>query len=229
MVNTIRGAQFYTCSSDQLFAMESMKNHNAGFMFLTQWLKSPLRVASVTPSSAQLAQAMASCVPEGEGLVIELGGGTGPITHALRQRMSDPADLLVVERDPQFYHFLSKRFPDVTLVCGDAFHTVELTRHLLKAPVRAVVSGLPLLSMTGSQQRRLVEQAMILTRGQGPLIQFSYGFHSPVKRAVRRELGLTATCATQVWRNMPPARIWVYEGGPVNSIDGHTRETTTAV
>lgn len=187
-----------------------MKNKNAGLMFLAQWLKSPLTVASVTPSSEQLAGAMARCVPEGEGIVVELGGGTGPVTYALRQRMSNPADLVVVERDPQFYHFLRKRFPDITLVCGDAFDTVDLTRNLLKVPVRAVVSGLPLLSMSASQQRRLVEQALTLTRGHGPFIQFSYGFYSPVKKEVRRQLGLTATCAAQVWRNVPPARVWVY-------------------
>jgi phosphatidylethanolamine/phosphatidyl-N-methylethanolamine N-methyltransferase len=199
-----------------------MKNKNAGLMFLTQWLKSPLTVASVTPSSEQLARAMAKCVPEGDGLVIELGGGTGPVTHALRQRMVNPADLVVVERDPQFYHFLHKRFPDITLVCGDAFQTVELTRHLLKTPVRAVVSGLPLLSMSGSQQKRLVEQALALTQGKGPLIQFSYGFSSPVKKEVHRQLGLTATCAAQVWRNVPPARVWVYHGLSLTSSRSRT-------
>jgi len=194
-----------------------MKNKNAGLMFLAQWLKSPLTVASVTPSSEQLARAMAKCVPEGDGLVIELGGGTGPVTYALRQRMANPADLVVVERDPQFYHFLRKRFPDITLVCGDAFQTVELTQHLLTTPVRAVVSGLPLLSMSGGQQKRLVEQALALTQGRGPLIQFSYGFHSPVKKEVQRQLGLTSTCAAQVWRNVPPARVWVYHGVPFKS------------
>lgn len=185
-------------------------NKNAGLMFLAQWLKSPLTVASVTPSSEQLARAMASCVPDGEGIVVELGGGTGPVTHALRERMDNPADLVVVERDPQFFHFLRKRFPDITLVCGDAFHTVELTRNLLTAPVRAVVSGLPLLSMNNSQQKQLVKQALTLTGGHGPFIQFSYGLYSPVRKEVRHEFGITGSCAAQVWRNVPPARVWVY-------------------
>jgi phosphatidylethanolamine/phosphatidyl-N-methylethanolamine N-methyltransferase len=204
-------------------------NKNAGLMFLAQWLKSPLKVASVTPSSEQLARAMAGCVPDGEGIVVELGGGTGPITHALRQRMKDPADLLVVERDPQFFHFLRKRFPDITLVCGDAFHTVSLTKHLLTGPVRAVVSGLPLLSMNSSQQKQLVEQALALTGGRGPYIQFSYGLYSPVKKEVRQELGLTASCAAHVWRNVPPARVWIYHSPAHDPITPtNTRPTEVA-
>jgi phospholipid N-methyltransferase len=104
--------------------MEKM-NKNAEFVFFSKWLKSPLSVASVTPSSTQLAKAMASGLPDNEGLVIELGGGTGPITHALLEAGVRPDHLVVIERDPHFHRYLQQRFPGINVVCGDALDVVN--------------------------------------------------------------------------------------------------------
>src|SRR6185295_19597416 len=47
--------------------------------FIGSWIKKPLAVGAVTPSSKPLARAMAQYVdPDGKGPVIELGPGTGP-------------------------------------------------------------------------------------------------------------------------------------------------------
>ena len=51
--------------------------------FIGSWIKKPLAVGAVTPSSIPLARAMAQYVdPDATGPVIELGPGTGPITEA---------------------------------------------------------------------------------------------------------------------------------------------------
>lgn len=185
---------------------------NAGLMFLAKWLKSPLTVASVTPSSPQLANAMASCLPDREGLVIELGGGTGPITKALLRSVSNPEHLVVVERDAHFYQYLKSRFPGVSVVNGDALHLAQLLKTAAPAlPVRAVVSGLPLLSMTAAVQRQLIEQALMVAGVGGRFIQFSYGLTSPLKKSIEKDLRLSVRCAATVWRNVPPAKVWIYE------------------
>jgi phosphatidylethanolamine/phosphatidyl-N-methylethanolamine N-methyltransferase len=191
--------------------MEKM-NKNAEFVFFSKWLKSPLSVASVTPSSTQLAKAMASGLPDNEGLVIELGGGTGPITHALLEAGVRPDHLVVIERDPHFHRYLQQRFPGINVVCGDALRLTSLMESLsAKTPTRAVVSGLPLLSMNAVTQKQLLKQSMYLTGGKGPFIQFSYSLSSPVKKTVEKELGLVSHCVAQVWRNVPPAKVWMYE------------------
>lgn len=192
---------------------------NAGLMFLTKWLKSPLTVASVTPSSPQLAKAMADCLPGGDGLVIELGGGTGPITKALSHHVAQPEHLVVVERDQHFYEFLRGRFPSHTVIKGDALHLSELILAAMpNVPVRAVVSGLPLLSMSGAVQRGIVEQALNVAGEGGRFIQFSYGLSSPLKKSIAKDLNLSVRCAAQVWRNVPPAKVWIYE---------HARQTSS--
>lgn len=196
-----------------------MNKMNSEMMFLSRWIKSPLRVASITPSSTRLANAMAAHLPDGDGLVIELGGGTGKITRALLDAGVSPDHLIVVERDPHFYRYMKQHFPQVTVILGDA---CELTRLLkdrqIKTPVRAVVSGLPLLAMDTGTQKKIVEQSLALTKPQGGLIQFSYGLFSPVKNSVQMELALKPRCVAQVWKNIPPAKVWTYmlEGSAVS-------------
>jgi phospholipid N-methyltransferase len=189
---------------------------NSELLFLSNWLTSPLRVASVTPSSAQLARAMASALPAGDGVVVELGGGTGPVTHALLDAGVGTERLVVVERNAHFCNHLARRFPGIRVCHGDALELAALMEGLvIDAPVRAVVSGLPLLAMNADTQTRLLQQAMQLTGGNGPLIQFSYSLKSPLKKSVERRLGLVSRRVAQVWRNVPPAKVWTYLGQPV--------------
>ena len=75
---------------------------------------------------------------------------------------------------------------------------------------RAIVSGLPLLAMSTAVQRKILEQSLALAAPGAPFIQFSYGLASPLRTLVRIELGLTSHCVTQVWRNLPPAKVWAY-------------------
>jgi phospholipid N-methyltransferase len=186
--------------------------HNSELIFFSKWFASPLRVASVTPSSAPLARAMASALPAGDGTVVELGGGTGPITHALLEAGVRSDQLVVIERDAQFCNHLVRRFPGVVVRHGDALDLVALMEDLgVNTPVCAVVSGLPLLSMSSAAQEQLLQQALRLTRGTGPLIQFSYGLASPLRKSVVQRLALVARCVAQVWRNVPPAKVWTYE------------------
>ncbi|MCB1802295.1 MAG: methyltransferase [Gammaproteobacteria bacterium] len=193
---------------------------NDELVFFSKWLQAPLSVASVTPSGTHLARAMVRALPPGDGLVVELGAGTGPITRALLDSGLDAGRLAVIERDAHFCAHLQRRFPDVRLVHGDALQLQALIRELASdMPVRAVISGLPLLTFSATLQYQLLEQTLALTQGLGPFIQFSYGLGSPLKSSVRASLGLSAQCAAQVWRNVPPAKVWVYAAQP-GKVDG---------
>ena len=151
-------------------------------------------------------------LPDNEGLVIELGGGTGPITHALLEAGVSPDHLVVIERDPHFYRYLKRRFPGINVFCGDALQLTSLMDSIAGAtPIRAVVSGLPMLAMNASEQKQLLEQAMTLSKGKASFIQFSYGLTSPLKKTVQEELGLVPRRVAWVWRNVPPAKVWMYE------------------
>jgi phosphatidylethanolamine/phosphatidyl-N-methylethanolamine N-methyltransferase len=181
-------------------------------MFFRQWLRNPLRIGAVAPSSRDLAEAMARLVPmplhgTPGGPVIELGGGTGPITTALLDVGVPPDQLYVVERDPLLHRRLATRFPAVHVLHGDAAHLRSLLHPLGVHEAAAVVSGLPLLSMKRSVQRAIVQEAFAFLPHGAPYIQFTYGLFSPVPR---RAFGVVGRPESVVLGNLPPARVWVY-------------------
>lgn len=182
--------------------------------FIGQWLKNPRQTASVTPSSAELAAAMLAQLPANTTRVIELGGGTGAITHALVASGIAGKHLLVLELNEEMHAHLHIQFPGEMLVLGDA---VELPRLATDAgflddgPADAVISGLGLLAMDRRLVARILESAFACMRPDGRFIQFTYGPMSPVSEGVLEPLGLCMRRGEFVLRNVPPATVWVYQ------------------
>src|SRR5437868_10864126 len=176
--------------------------------FIGSWIKKPLAVGAVTPSSKPLARTMAQYVdPHGDGPVIELGPGTGPITEALVAHGVDPSRLVLVEFNPTFCRLLRGRYPTATVVQGDAYGLRRLLTTLLHEPAAAVVSGLPLFTKPMRARLRLIHEAFALMLPGAPFVQFTYAAISPIPKALDR---VKAEASERVWANIPPARVWVY-------------------
>ena len=109
--------------------------------FIRSWIERPLSTGAVAPSSKILARTMARYVdPNSSGPVVELGPGTGPVTEALVAAGVDPSRLVLVEFNPTFCRLLRTRYPEATLVQGDAYSMRRLLESLLLEPAAAVVS-----------------------------------------------------------------------------------------
>jgi len=176
--------------------------------FIRSWIERPLTVGAVTPSGKILARAMARYVdPNSTGPVVELGPGTGPVTEALVEAGVDPSRLVLVEFDPTFCRILRSRYPDATLVQGDAYSLRRLLETLLLQPAAAVVSGLPLITKPIKMRLRLIRDAFDLMVPGAPFVQFTYSVASPVPK---RFAGFSAEASERIWMNIPPARVWVY-------------------
>src|ERR1700684_2345949 len=105
--------------------------------FLRSWIERPLSIGAVTPSGKILARTMASYVdPDCSGPVVELGPGTGPVTEALVRAGVAPSRLVLVEFNPSFCRILQARYPEATLVQGDAYSLRRLLEKSLGAPAR---------------------------------------------------------------------------------------------
>jgi phosphatidylethanolamine/phosphatidyl-N-methylethanolamine N-methyltransferase len=179
--------------------------------FLRSWMEKPLATGAVMPSGKPLARAMAKFVdPSLDGHVIELGPGTGAVTAALVEQGVNPARLVLVEFNPTFCRLLRARYPDATVVQGDAYAIKRLLGGLLRQPAAAVVSGLPLFTKPLKFRLRLVDDAFALLRPGAPFVQFTYAVVSPIPRS---HAGATAQCSERIWLNLPPARVWVYRRG----------------
>ena len=183
-----------------------------GWTFFRQWLKNPLAIAAISPSSRQLARQMLAELPFDTRRVVELGGGTGVFTRALLERGVAADDLMVVELNEELHHHLQQRFPGVHAVCTDARQLPEAAAacgFADKGPADAVISGLGLLSMARDSQRAIVESAFAVMHPHGRFIQFTYGPVCPVSKEVLRELGLSARRGNFALFNMPPATVYV--------------------
>src|SRR5436305_8856441 len=89
---------------------------------LRSWIEKPLHMAAVMPSGRVLARTMAQYVDiDSDAPVIELGPGTGAITNALIAQGVDQKRLVLVEYNPGFCALLRDRYPQATIVQGDAY------------------------------------------------------------------------------------------------------------
>jgi hypothetical protein len=95
------------------------------------------------------------------------------------------------------------------VVQGDAYDLPHTLAEFAGRPVAAIVSSLPLLNQPPALRAKLIEDAFALMGPAGVFVQFTYGLHSPVpRRACVNKY--SAQCSAPIWRNLPPARVWVY-------------------
>lgn len=185
-----------------------MRLHAESKLLFKLWLKDPLKIGAVVPSSRELAEAMARLVPARRRFpVIELGAGTGVVTDALLEAGVASADLVAVERDLTLYRLLLERYPNLRIVQGDAASLVGVVKTVGVEHASAVVSSLPILSMRKPVQQAIVEQSFAVLEPGAPFIQFTYGLFSPLPR---REFGLSGQVEDRIFNNLPPASVWLY-------------------
>jgi phosphatidylethanolamine/phosphatidyl-N-methylethanolamine N-methyltransferase len=176
--------------------------------FIASWLQNPMKVGAVSPSGRALARAVAAEVdPSIPGPIVELGPGTGPVTEALIARGVAPERLILVEYDPEFCTLLRRRFPGATVIQGDAYSLADTLAGIVKEPLAAIASCLPLMTRPLSVRVRLLNAAIRMLRPGAPFVQFTYAMNAPIPSRQRR---YRITSSPRIWKNLPPARVWVY-------------------
>jgi phosphatidylethanolamine/phosphatidyl-N-methylethanolamine N-methyltransferase len=176
--------------------------------FIASWLQHPLKVGAVSPSGRALARAVAAEIdPSIPGAVVELGPGTGPVTEALVERGIAPERLVLVEYDPEFCALLRRRYPGATVIEGDAYALADTLSGIIKEPLAAIASCLPLMTRPLSVRVRLLNAAIRMLQPGAPFVQFTYAMTAPIPSRKRR---YRITSSPRIWKNLPPARVWVY-------------------
>lgn len=179
--------------------------------FLRSWIEKPLHMGAVMPSGRVLARTMAQYVDiNSAGPVVELGPGTGAITNALITHGVDEKRLVLVEFNPAFCALLRDRYPQATVVQGDAYALRDTLWNILGAPAAAVVSGLPLVTKPMLTRLKLIRDAFVALSPGAPFVQFTYSVAPPIPKSLP---GVTTEASERIWMNLPPARVWVYRKG----------------
>ncbi|WP_083821845.1 class I SAM-dependent methyltransferase [Saccharopolyspora spinosa] len=175
----------------------------------------PNLVGAVAPSSPNLAREMAAVVPTaGSPVVVELGPGTGALSSGIAQRLPVGGRQVAIEVDSGMVEYLRAELPWLEVIQGDASRLGDLLADAGIDRVDAVVSGLPWSIFPAKLQQDILDQVGAVLAPGGAFTTFAYvhALGMAGARQFRRRLDLSfdeVLTSHTVWRNIPPARIYV--------------------
>ena len=177
------------------------------WQFLRGFLKNPVMVGSIIPSSRVLIEKMLRPVDwENTKLFVEYGPGVGTFTRPILEHLRDDATLLTIDTNAEFNKFLKESIDDPRLVAvtGSAAEVEQiLVDHGFKE-ADYVLSGLPFSTLPpGVGEAIAAATAKVIRPGGAFLVyQFSPKVHDFIKPHFERiKRGFE-------WVNVPPATLF---------------------
>jgi phospholipid N-methyltransferase len=179
-------------------------------LFLRGFLRQPLKVASVIPSSRFLERRLVEITAVARATrVVELGPGTGGTTRAFLRALPEDARLLAIELNPEFADIVAEiTDPRLVIHRGDARHLPEiLDGHGFGAP-QVVVSGIPFSTMPPEMGEDILRAIRQVLAPGGNFV--AYQIRDRVLTLGTRVLG-PPTEEETFFLNVPPARIYRWQ------------------
>ena len=184
---------------------------NENIEFLQAFLKNPLKVGSIAPSSPELAQQMVAGIrPNEESVVLELGVGTGAITKFLQEIVPSRESYLGIEIDKKLVKLLKENFPALKIVRGNACDTFSIHQKTGFGKVGYIICCLPFVSLPNDVgEKVLAEIDKFMEQGcVFRTFQYAHGYYFPsaikLREHMRDRYG-KAKKSPLVVKNMPPA------------------------
>ena len=179
------------------------------------WLTKPRQIATWAPSSRDVGAAFLAAIANApDGLVVELGAGTGPVTASLLDSGLSRRRLAVVEADHILHARLCRRFGPEGMFCVDARALAPMLERLLTERgfdhVGAIVSTLPILNFARAGQKAVLDGVFAHAAPTAAMIQITYLPGSPVRQRHLATWGYAAERVARIQRNWPPATLWQY-------------------
>lgn len=176
--------------------------------FLRSWAESPLTTGAVSPSGPDLTRRMAGYLElDRPGQILEIGPGTGVVTHTILERGVAPSRLIALEFNADFCGLLARRYPEMRVERGDAYRLREVLADVPSESLAGIVSSMPLFSRPKADRLSLLMQAFELMPAGAPFIQFSYALVPPIPPEPAL---FSIQRSGWIVKNLPPARVWVY-------------------
>jgi phospholipid N-methyltransferase len=181
--------------------------------FFLEFLKHPLQIGSVIPSSRFLERRILEAAQASIATtILELGPGTGGVTRALLNDMPSEATLLSIEINPSLYDLL-RQIDDKRLIpyLGSATDLQEILDQCNLPAPDVVVSGIPFSTMSQSLGSRLVNQISQQLASNGRFV--AYQARKRVASLCEPYMGQSRSKLELL--NIPPMRVytWFKNGG----------------
>lgn len=173
-------------------------------LFLKNFLKNPLRNASITPSSATAARAMVEGIDWSKiHTVLELGPGNGVFTDEILANCKAGTTIILIEIEESYVELLNKKY-------GKRVHVEHTSAHLMdealakygKSHPDLIISGLPFLP---DEYKNLTNQKILNFTENGAIYRF-FTYMPLVMKKVYKDMPLDEI--RFVAANIPP--MWIY-------------------
>ncbi|HEX5239237.1 MAG TPA: methyltransferase [Sphingomicrobium sp.] len=182
------------------------------WQFLRGFLKNPVMVGSVIPSSRVLIDKMLGPVDwANTKLFVEYGPGVGTFTRPILDQLAPDATLVTIDTNPDFTRYLRDSIDDPRLVAvnGSAADVEKILADRNLGSPDYVLSGLPFSTLPPGLGDAIAEATANVIRPGGAFLVYQFSpkvrnfiqpHFAPIKRGFE-------------WINVPPAVLfWAYKG-----------------
>jgi phospholipid N-methyltransferase len=180
------------------------------WQFLRGFLKHPVMVGSIIPSSRVLIDKMLGPVDwANTRLFVEYGPGVGTFTRHVLDRLGPDATLVTIDTNPDFTSYLRKSIDDPRLVAvtGSAADVEQILAERSLGQADYVLSGLPFSTLPPGVGGAIGEATAKVVRPGGAFLVYQFNpkvrdFIKPYFERIERGFE---------WVNVPPATLfWAY-------------------
>jgi phospholipid N-methyltransferase len=184
------------------------------WQFLRGFLKNPVMVGSVIPSSRILIEKMLGPVDwANTRLFVEYGPGVGTFTRPVLELLGADAKLVTIDTNPDFTRYLRDSIDDPRLVAvtGSAADVEKILVDRGLGSADYVLSGLPFSTLPPGVGEDIAEATANVIRPGGAFLVYQFSpkvldFIKPHFKPIKRGFE---------WINVPPATLfWAYKGEP---------------
>jgi phospholipid N-methyltransferase len=182
------------------------------WQFLRGFLKNPVMVGSIIPSSRVLIEKMLAPVDwANTRLFVEYGPGVGTFTRPVLDQLGPDATLVTIDTNPEFTRFLRESTDDPRLITvnGSAADVEKILADHGLGSADYVLSGLPFSTLPAGIGEDIAEATANVIRAGGAFLIYQFSpkvldfikpHFAPIKRGFE-------------WINVPPATLfWAYKG-----------------
>ncbi|HEX6604221.1 MAG TPA: methyltransferase domain-containing protein [Sphingomicrobium sp.] len=206
-VRTLKGPR-------RLQRIRDRRSQNPQWHFLRGFLKNPVMVGSIIPSSRVLIEKMLRPVDwENTRLFVEYGPGVGTFTRPVLDLLGPDATLVTIDTNPDFTRYLKRSIDDPRLVAvtGSAADVEQILADRGLGQADYVLSGLPFSTLPPGVGDAIAEATARVIRPGGAFLVYQFSpkvrdFIAPWFERIERGFE---------WVNVPPATLfWAYRNPP---------------
>lgn len=176
-------------------------------MFFRGFLKHPVMVGSIIPSTTKLVEHMLEKVDwSATKLFVEYGPGVGTFCEHILKRMAPDATYITIDTNPDFVAYLRRRITDSRFVAveGSAADVRSIIADHGFEHADYILSGLPFSTLPAGVGPRIASETKEALRVGGAFLVYQYSpkcrtFMAPHFARIDHEME---------WVNIPPAQLY---------------------